>query len=112
MLLLSSIWLFIQRQSHQIDYSTNQTFKQILIYYLLFTSIDLLTASIPFLLERREDWKLLMWLPLQRFFYRQLIYYVAIKSVVTAISGKIVGWGKFERSATVEDPAEEIIIVS
>jgi hypothetical protein len=41
---------------------------------------------------------------LQRFFYRQLMYYVAIKSVAVAIKGRIVGWNKFERKATVTQP--------
>jgi cellulose synthase/poly-beta-1,6-N-acetylglucosamine synthase-like glycosyltransferase/peptidoglycan/xylan/chitin deacetylase (PgdA/CDA1 family)/spore germination protein YaaH len=109
MLIFSIIWTFIQRQSHQVDFSSTQSFRQILIYYFLFTLIDLLTASIPFLLEHKEDWKLLLWMPLQRFFYRQLIYYVAIKSLFTALIGQIVGWGKFERSADVGEPLEESI---
>ena len=41
------------------------------------------------------------WLVFQRFLYRQLIYYVAIKSTLTAIRGTIVGWGTLERKATV-----------
>ena len=106
MLLFSVTWTLWQKQSHQVDFSNTQTFKQVLIFYALFTLVDLLTAAIPFLLERKEDWKLLFWMPLQRFFYRQLIYYVAIKSVATAIKGRFVGWGKFERTATVEEDAE------
>ncbi len=54
-----------------------------------------------FLLERREEWSLLIWLPLQRFWYRQLMYYVAVKSTLIAIRGQAVGWGKLERKATV-----------
>jgi uncharacterized membrane protein len=56
---------------------------------------------VGFLLEHKEDWKLIIWLLPQRFFYRQLIYYVAIKSVITAIKGSMVGWSKLERKATV-----------
>jgi peptidoglycan-N-acetylglucosamine deacetylase len=56
---------------------------------------------VAFLLERKEDWRLLIWLVFQRFLYRQLMYYVAIKSTLTAIRGTIVGWGKLERKATV-----------
>ena len=48
-----------------------------------------------------EDLKLLIWLVFQRFLYRQLMYYVAIKSTLTAIRGTVVGWGKLERKATV-----------
>jgi hypothetical protein len=51
-------------------------------------------------LERRAPWKDLVWLPVQRFGYRQLMYYVVIKSVTMAIRGRRVGWGKLERRAT------------
>jgi hypothetical protein len=36
----------------------------------------------------------------QRFGYRQLMYYVVVKAVVTAVRGPRVGWGKLERRAT------------
>ena len=111
MLLISVAWAFVQRQSHQIDFSADQSFRHILTYYIFFTLVDMLTAAIPFLLEHKEDWTLLFWMPLQRFFYRQLIYYVAIKSVATAVIGQVVGWGKFERTATVEEPVEERIVI-
>ena len=35
---------------------------------------------------------------LQRFVYRQLMYYVILKSIVSAIRGGNVGWGKLERT--------------
>jgi hypothetical protein len=53
---------------------------------------------------RREQWSLLWWLFLQRFCYRQVMYYVMIKSVVVAVRGAAVGWGKLERKATVGAP--------
>jgi hypothetical protein len=64
--------------------------------------IDWVSASFAFLLERRERWSLLWWLFLQRFCYRQVMYYVMIKSVAMAIRGPVVGWGKLERKATAE----------
>jgi peptidoglycan-N-acetylglucosamine deacetylase len=76
-------------------------FMRALWFYALFTLIDCGTALLGFLLDREADWKLLPWLLPQRFFYRQLIYYVAIKSLVTALRGPQVGWGKLERTATV-----------
>jgi hypothetical protein len=72
-----------------------------LFYYALLLALDLLATLIAFLLERKEDWRLLIWLFLQRFSYRQLMYYVAVKSTLTAIRGTVVGWGKLERKATV-----------
>jgi hypothetical protein len=63
--------------------------------------VDLLAATCGFLLERREDWSLLWWLLLQRFGYRQLMYYVVVRSISTALRGTFVGWSKLERTGTV-----------
>ena len=56
---------------------------------------------VAFLLEKREQWGLLRWMFLQRFCYRQVMYYVMVKSVMAALRGALVGWGKLERKATV-----------
>jgi len=61
-------------------------------------------ALLAFGLEPREDKSLLWWLYPQRFCYRQLMYYVAIKSTLAALRGVEVGWGKLERKATVTTP--------
>ena len=37
----------------------------------------------------------------QRFIYRQLMYGVVIRSLVAALRGKMVGWGKLERTGRV-----------
>jgi cellulose synthase/poly-beta-1,6-N-acetylglucosamine synthase-like glycosyltransferase/peptidoglycan/xylan/chitin deacetylase (PgdA/CDA1 family) len=76
--------------------------RQILFYYALFLAVDWSAACFAFALERKERWRLLWWLFLQRFCYRQVMYYVMAKSVQTAIRGAVVGWGKLERKATVE----------
>ena len=56
-----------------------------------------MAAMIGFVMEKGEDWRLLWWLPLQRFGYRQIMYYVVAKSVLKALTGPMVGWGKLER---------------
>ncbi|HEY0105188.1 MAG TPA: glycosyltransferase, partial [Rhizomicrobium sp.] len=71
------------------------------VYYVVFIVVDLLAATFGFLMERGEDWRLLWWLPLQRFGYRQLMYYVVVRSISAAIRGAVVGWGKLERTGTV-----------
>lgn len=81
---------------------TMTNLHQVLFYYALFLTIDWLTACFAFVLERRERWGLLWWIFLQRFCYRQVMYYVMIKSVAVAVRGVLVGWGKLERKATVE----------
>src|SRR5688500_18794883 len=79
---------------------TSGSLQLVLFYDALFLAIDWLAACFAFLLERRERWSLLWWLFLQRFCYRQVMYYVMIKSVAMALRGPVVGWGKLERIAT------------
>jgi len=67
----------------------------------LFVAVDYLAAALAFALERGENKWLLAGLFWQRFFYRQLMYYVAIKSTLASLRGALVGWGKLERKATV-----------
>jgi cellulose synthase/poly-beta-1,6-N-acetylglucosamine synthase-like glycosyltransferase len=71
-------------------------------YYAVFMAVDLSAAMIAFFLEKKEDRSLLWWLVLQRFGYRQIMYYVVAKSVLRALQGRVVGWGKLERKATVK----------
>ena len=82
--------------------SITDTFSRTLFYYAVFIAVDGLAAVLGFLLERREEWSLLIWLPLQRFWYRQLMYYVAIKATWASLKGIAVGWNKVERKATVK----------
>ncbi|MBW4593754.1 MAG: glycosyltransferase [Brasilonema angustatum HA4187-MV1] len=101
LVMLESIaWAIWQKHQQPVGYSSNGL-EHVILYYVLFLAVDFLAAFVGFMLERKEDWKLLVWLLPQRFFYRQLMYYVAIKSIITAIKGQIVGWGKLERKATV-----------
>ncbi|MDS4070385.1 MAG: glycosyltransferase [Candidatus Competibacter sp.] len=86
---------------HPAEYSPDALWR-VLFYYALFVTVDYLAAILAFALERKENWWLLIWLFWQRFFYRQLMYYVAIKSTLTSLRGVLVGWGKLERKATVQ----------
>jgi cellulose synthase/poly-beta-1,6-N-acetylglucosamine synthase-like glycosyltransferase/peptidoglycan/xylan/chitin deacetylase (PgdA/CDA1 family) len=101
MLLYVLISSALDRWQQPTGYSSTNL-QQVLLYYALFLAIDWASACFAFLLERRERWSLLWWLFLQRFCYRQVMYYVMIKSVTMAIRGRVVGWGKLERKATAE----------
>jgi cellulose synthase/poly-beta-1,6-N-acetylglucosamine synthase-like glycosyltransferase len=87
---------------HGSEYS-NQNLVTVGIYYVIFMVVDLAAALFGFLMERRENWSLLWWLMLQRFGYRQLMYYVVMRSITTALGGAVVGWGKLERTGTVTE---------
>jgi cellulose synthase/poly-beta-1,6-N-acetylglucosamine synthase-like glycosyltransferase len=101
MLLYTLLVAGLDRLQHPQEYSATPL-RQVLFYYALFLAIDWVAASFAFLLEKREHWRLLWWLFLQRFCYRQVMYYVMIKSVAVAARGTTVGWGKLDRKATVE----------
>ena len=45
----------------------------------------------------------------QRFVYRQLMYGVVIRSLVAALRGRMVGWGKLERSGSVIGAGKELL---
>lgn len=101
---LMFVWTLIsavlERWEHPDEYAITNL-KQTLFYYALFLIIDWLAAGFAFLLEKREQWTLLGWLFLQRFCYRQVMYYVMLRSVWMAMKGVIIGWGTLERKATV-----------
>ncbi len=71
--------------------------KTIGFYYVIFTGIDLLTTFLAFFLEGKEKKSYLIWLIPQRFFYKQLIYFVAFRSVLAALHGREVWWGRMTR---------------
>jgi hypothetical protein len=99
-LVFSFVWIGWRYSNQQVDITMINDVKNILFYYGLFLLIDFIASVVPFLLERKEKWSLLLLVPLQRFFYRQLLYIAAIQAVGTALKGKIVGWGKLVRKAT------------
>ena len=86
---------------HPEEFSPENLWR-VLFYYVLFVAVDYLAAVLAFALERKESWWLLIWLFWQRFFYRQLMYYVAIKATFTSFKGALVCWGNLERKATVQ----------
>lgn len=71
-----------------------------IISYLVFLAIDLLGSIVAFSLEG-EKLSLIGWLLLQRFMYRQMMYYVLFKSIFAALRGQLQGWGKLQRTGHV-----------
>jgi hypothetical protein len=73
----------------------------IIFYYLIFTLVDVAGAAIAFSFEN-EKYKKLLWLIPQRFIYRQLMYYILIKSFNKALKGELQGWGVLKRTGNVK----------
>jgi peptidoglycan-N-acetylglucosamine deacetylase len=91
----------IERWQHPAE-PVSENLWRVLFYYAVFLAVDFLASALAFVFERRESPSLLLWLFWQRFFYRQLMYYVAFRSVVASLRGAAVGWTSVERKATVK----------
>jgi len=76
----------------------------IIVYYIIFTFIDVAGAALAFAYERENHFKLVWMLP-QRLIYRQLMYYILLKSFNKAIKGEWQGWGVLRRTGRVKDVA-------
>jgi len=78
-----------------------QTLEQVVFFYSVFLAVDWLAAVIALLMEPEEDRSLSWLILIQRFAYRQVMYWVVVKSVLAALQGTARGWGKQERKGTV-----------
>ena len=100
---LGALWALIgaimSHYSHPVQWSSDDLLHT-LFYWCAFVLVDISAAMLGMALEKRAPWKELVWLPVQRFGYRQMMYYVVVKAVVTAVNGPRVGWGKLERRNT------------
>jgi cellulose synthase/poly-beta-1,6-N-acetylglucosamine synthase-like glycosyltransferase/peptidoglycan/xylan/chitin deacetylase (PgdA/CDA1 family) len=76
--------------------------NRIAVYWLLFQAVDLMVAFLAIRLDcDRSNFALLPWILVQRFTYRQLLYWVAFRALLAAVKGQFVGWGKLIRTGTV-----------
>jgi cellulose synthase/poly-beta-1,6-N-acetylglucosamine synthase-like glycosyltransferase/peptidoglycan/xylan/chitin deacetylase (PgdA/CDA1 family) len=73
----------------------------VVAYWAGFTSLQLALGWYAFRLDRESPWPLVA-MPLQQFVYRQLMYLVAIESVLTALSGTRLGWHHSDRTGEIE----------
>jgi peptidoglycan/xylan/chitin deacetylase (PgdA/CDA1 family)/GT2 family glycosyltransferase len=70
-------------------------------YWVLFQFIDVATAAVGLWLDPRPNWRLLPLVLLQRVCYRQLLSWIAIRTLLAAVKGHFVGWGKLLRTGNV-----------
>jgi hypothetical protein len=99
----SLLSIVFTRYQHGTTYALTRL-AHVFTYYAVFLLVDWLAAALAFLMEPGED-KSLTWLILiQRFAYRQLMYWVVVRSFKAAFQGRGVGWGQLERKATVQLP--------
>jgi peptidoglycan-N-acetylglucosamine deacetylase len=81
-------------------------------YWICFQTLDATAAAIGIALNNeRACWRLLPLIVLQRFSYRQLLYVVAVRALLAAIKGRLVGWGKLIRTGSVALPSARLLSV-
>ena len=104
MFVYSIISVYINAASHSVDDRLTYALvdlEKVFAYYAVFLIVDWLAAVLAFLMEPDEDKQLTWLIFLQRFAYRQVMYWVVVQSFAAALSGRLVGWGKLDRKATV-----------
>ena len=74
----------------------------IIVYYLIFSLIDVAGAALAFAFEK-ENFTKLIWMIPQRLVYRQLMYYILLKSIQKAIKGELQSWGVLNRTGNVKN---------
>ncbi|MEU1688267.1 glycosyltransferase [Micromonospora sp. NPDC005707] len=74
------------------------------VAWLVMLGVQLLTAAVAFKLDR-EPLRPLLTLPIQQFAYRQLMYLVLARSMVTALTGARLGWRRVKRAGEAVEPA-------
>ena len=91
------------------------SFEKLLAFFLAFLIIDFAASALAFTLERKHpaskgDAWLLFHIWIQRFTYRQVFSIVLFKTMKRAIDGKPFNWDKLERTATMSEQTEKLIV--
>lgn len=71
------------------------------LYWCAFTAIDAICGWVAYRLDGKGVRYPVLLLLAQRFVYRQIMYWVVIRAISSAIGGWVVGWGKLERTGRV-----------
>ncbi|MEE4451617.1 glycosyltransferase [Novosphingobium resinovorum] len=70
-------------------------------YWVVFTAIDVLCGWVAYYLDGGRARYPAHLLVAQRLVYRQIMYWVVIRAIASAVAGWFVGWGKLERTGRV-----------
>ncbi|KIN76054.1 glycosyltransferase [Sulfitobacter mediterraneus] len=70
----------------------------LLLAYLILPVLELFTVLLAFKLDPKEDRRLLWLIPMQRVFYRQLLYISVIRALWRATTGSLAKWGHAQRA--------------
>jgi cellulose synthase/poly-beta-1,6-N-acetylglucosamine synthase-like glycosyltransferase/peptidoglycan/xylan/chitin deacetylase (PgdA/CDA1 family)/spore germination protein YaaH len=77
---------------------------QYIFFYLLYFFVDCIIASLAYHYDNQKfDLKKALYLFVQRFIYRQLLFYVLFKAYMRALKGELVSWGVIKRTGNVKE---------
>jgi len=78
--------------------------EQYIFFYLLYYFIDCLIASLAYHYDNQKfTLKKALYLFVQRFAYRQILFFVLLKAYLRAIKGELVSWGVLKRTGNVSE---------
>src|SRR5260370_39968864 len=81
-----------------------RSLEQVVLYYLAFLAVDWLAGIAALLMEPGEERGLAWLVLLQRFVYRQVLYWAVVKAVFAAAQGRSRGWGALVPQGTAARP--------
>ena len=74
------------------------------ISYLIYFAVDWILSTLAYRYDKQKfSFLLAVMLFIQRFIYRQLLFYVLIKAYLKAIKGELALWGILKRTGSVKD---------
>lgn len=79
--------------------------RAIFMGYILFLLMDVSGSLLAFTIENRPK-KLMWFILIQRFFYRQFMYVITYRSLVAILRGKKHGWNKIDRTGAMNPTRE------
>ncbi|MEO7617570.1 MAG: glycosyltransferase [Candidatus Saccharibacteria bacterium] len=74
-------------------------YQTALISFAVYSLADVCMSGMALYLDGEAFWALWLLIP-QRIIYRQLMYYVIVRSVVNVLRGNLVGWGTLKREGS------------
>ncbi|UOA33905.1 Poly-beta-1,6-N-acetyl-D-glucosamine synthase (plasmid) [Sulfitobacter sp. DSM 110093] len=78
----------------------------LIVAYLALPALEVMSAVVAFKLDPKEDRRLLLLLPAQRVFYRQMLYISVIRALWRAATGSLASWGRMTRAGFQFDQAK------
>ncbi|MFG6621232.1 glycosyltransferase [Sulfitobacter sp. 1A05707] len=95
-LIILAIDFFANLDTTKQDYAEIIT-NPLIIAYMALPLLEVISTAIAFRLDPHEDRRLMLLIPIQRIFYRQVLYVSVIRALWRAATGSLASWGRITR---------------